>query len=451
MKLKTINAEIWTSWLGQVNREPKCESGRWTASEGPGHPPARSTFMDLHRVSVLVALAFTCCGTAKAALEVDFITNRGTITATMEYQKAPKAVANLIGLATASRSHVDPVSGAVLRSNFFDGAGFFRVVNNASVKTIETGSPTDLEGAGPGYTFPDEFDATLTHVPYVLSMSNTGPNTNGSAFCITGKTTLTSRNGVHTVFGRVTLPASRAVVDAILAAGSGASQVQSVVVRRTDAAAMAFDASAAGLPEVSAVDSPLQVRRGVSVSWAGIQPTFSVLQAHESRDLVNWTPHFRNMIGLDDSIPGAPLFVDDAALPSRFYQFSLVSYPGAKGSASMAGRTLTVESPGAGSIIYQFNAEGSGGTYANIVFPGDPPFFSGPFVVVGSMPPVLDPYSFRILLYASGLGGSPYNLIRGGYDSVTAGKVSGRQTILFSNNSLSPVFEDAGSFELTRP
>lgn len=392
-----------------------------------------------------------CCGLAEAALEVDFVTNRGTITATMEYQKAPKAVANLIGLATASRSYVDPVSGAVLRSRFFDGAGFFQVVNTASVKTIETGSPTDIEGAGPGYSFPDEFDASLTHVPYVLSMSNTGPNTNGSSFSFTGNTTLSSRDGVHTVFGRVTAAASRAVIDSILTAGAGASQVLSVVVRRTDAAALSFDSAAVGLPDVSAVNSPLLVRRGVSVSWAGNQPALSVLQAHESRDLVNWTPHFRHLVGLDDAIPTAPLFVDDAAVSSRFYQFSIVGYPDAKGSSSMAGRTLTVESPGVGSIIYQFNAEGSGGTYANIVFPGDPPFFSGPFVVVNSMPPVFEPYAFRILLYASGLGGSPYNLIRGGYDSDSVGTVSGRQITLFSNNSQSPVFEDAGTFELTRP
>lgn len=407
--------------------------------------------MGLHQVAALVAWSLACCGPAEAALEVDFVTNRGTITATMEYQKAPKAVANLIGLATAGRSYVHPVSGAVLRSNFFDGAGFFQVINNASVKTIETGSPTDIDGAGPGYTFPDEFDASLTHVPYVLSMSNTGPNTNGSGFCFTGNTTLPSRDGVHTVFGRVTAPASRAVIDSILTAGTGASQVLSVVVRRTDAAALAFDAAAVELPEVSGISSPLLVRRGVSVSWAGNQPAFSVLQAHESRDLANWTPHFRNLIGLDDAIPTTPLFVDDASVPARFYQFSVVGYPDAKGSSSMAGRTLTVESPGVGSIIYQFNAEGSGGTYANIVFPGDPPFFSGTFVVVASMPPAFGPYSFRILLFSNGLGGSPYNLIRGGYDTVSAGKVSGRQITLFSNNAQNPVFEDAGTFELTRP
>jgi peptidyl-prolyl cis-trans isomerase A (cyclophilin A) len=420
--------------------DPQCVCGGWVAGAFPAITPACS--------AILLALAWD---PADAALEVDFITNRGTITAIMDYQKAPKAVANLIGLASGSRSYVDPVTGAVLRSPFLDGAAFFKVVNNAGTKTIETGSPLDVEGVGPGYTFADEFDPTLTHVPYVLSMSNSGPNTNGCCFAFTGNVTMSSRDGLHTVFGRVTSTASRSVIDSILAAGPGTSQVRSVTVRRTDAAALAFDADAAGLPLVRAVDSPLLVQPGVSVRWAGSQPALSVLQSHESRDLVNWTPHFRNMVGLDDAVPASPLLVDDAAFSSRFYQFSLVEYPGCKGRSTMAGRTLTIESPGIGSIIYQFNAAGNGGTYSNIVFPGDPPFYSGTFTVAASQAPVLEPYSFRILLYSNGLGGSPYNLIRGGYDAVSVGKVTGRHVTLFSSASQSPVFEDAGTFELTRP
>lgn len=417
-----------------------CACGRRVGGRPFVIPPACSAF--------LLALL---CGRADAALEVDFITNRGTITATMEYQKTPKAVANLISLAAASRCYVDPVDGKVLRSRFFDGAGFFKVVNHASEKTIETGSPVDAEGAGPGYTFPDEFDPALTHEPYVLSMSNQGPNTNGSCFCFTGNAAMPLRDGKHTVFGRVTSAASRAVIDAILAAGQDMSFVESVVVRRTDAEALAFDASAAGLPEVRAAAAPLLVVPGVSVSWAGNQPAFSVLQAHASRDLVTWEPHFRNMVGLGDVIPTQPLHVDNAAYASRFYQFSLVEYPSARGVSSMAGRTLTIESPGVGQIVYQFDSGGAGGTYANIVFPGDPPFFTGFFEVVDSSPPQFEPYSFRVLLYAHGLGGSPYNLIRGGYDAMSGGMVSGRQVTLFSNDSLSPVFEDAGTFELSGP
>lgn len=437
---RTIGRNMRFFWKPTGFLNPQCVCGGWVAGAFPVIPPACYV--------VLSALAWE---PADAALEVDFITNRGTITATMDYQKAPKAVANLIGLATAARSHVDPVTGAVLRSPFFDGASFFKVVNNAGAKTIETGSPLDVEGVGPGYSFADEFDPSLTHVPYVLSMSNSGPNTNGSCFSITGNVTMASRDGFHTVFGRVTSTVSRAVIDAILAAGPGTSHVQSVTVRRTDAGALAFDANAAGLPLARAVDSPLLVQPGVSVSWAGSQPAFSVLRAHASRDLVNWAPHFRNMAGLDDAVPTSPLFVDDAAFSSRFYQFSLVEYPGAKGRSSMAGRTLTIDSPGVGSIIYQFNAAGDGGAYSNIVFPGDPPFYSGTFTVAASQAPVFEPYSFRILLYANGLGGSPYNLIRGGYDAVSAGKVTGRHVTLFSSASQSPVFEDAGTFELTRP
>ena len=67
----------------------------------------------------------------------------------------------------------------------------------------QTGDPTGTGRGGPGYQFDDEIDPNLTHdQPGVLSMANSGPNTNGSQFFITLVAT-PWLDGRHAVFGRV--------------------------------------------------------------------------------------------------------------------------------------------------------------------------------------------------------------------------------------------------------
>ena len=71
---------------------------------------------------------------------------------------------------------------------------------------VQTGDPTGTGRGGTsiyGEKFEDEIDPTLKHVGAgVLSMANSGPNTNGSQFFVTLAPT-PWLDGKHTIFGRV--------------------------------------------------------------------------------------------------------------------------------------------------------------------------------------------------------------------------------------------------------
>lgn len=112
-------------------------------------------------------------------------TNKGTIRAELFDDKVPKTVANFEKLAG---------------DGFYDGLKFHRVIDDFMV---QTGCPQGTGTGGPGYKFADEFHPDLKHTgPGVLSMANSGPNTNGSQFFITHVATPWLDNK-HSVFGKV--------------------------------------------------------------------------------------------------------------------------------------------------------------------------------------------------------------------------------------------------------
>jgi len=119
-------------------------------------------------------------------VKIKIETTLGDIYADLNETEAPKTVENFVTLA---------------KKGFYDGIIFHRVIPGFM---IQTGDPTGTGMGGPGYQFPDEFSKKLRHSEAgVLSMANSGPNTNGSQFFITDAAT-PWLDDHHSVFGKVT-------------------------------------------------------------------------------------------------------------------------------------------------------------------------------------------------------------------------------------------------------
>jgi cyclophilin family peptidyl-prolyl cis-trans isomerase len=121
-------------------------------------------------------------------------TSKGDITIKLEFEKAPFTVANFVTLSEGKNNYVNSKYKGI---HFFDGLTFHRVEANPPM--IQGGDHLGSGQGGPGYKFKDEFHPELNHGKAgIMSMANSGPNTNGSQFFITHKETpwLT---GKHTI------------------------------------------------------------------------------------------------------------------------------------------------------------------------------------------------------------------------------------------------------------
>src|SRR5687767_15470339 len=129
-----------------------------------------------------------------------FETTLGDFTIELFDGKAPKTVANFVGLAEGTKEWTHPQTSQKQKKPYYDGIIFHRIIDGFM---IQGGDPLGQGIGGPGYTFADEFHPKARHNKAgILSMANRGPNTNGGQFFITlGPTPhLDDR---HSVFGEV--------------------------------------------------------------------------------------------------------------------------------------------------------------------------------------------------------------------------------------------------------
>jgi peptidyl-prolyl cis-trans isomerase A (cyclophilin A) len=129
-----------------------------------------------------------------------FSTTEGDFKVRLYDDKAPKTVANFVGLAEGTQEWTDPKTRQPVKRRFYDGLIFHRVIDGFM---LQGGCPLGSGTGGPGYQFADEFGPGLRHDrPGLLSMANAGPNTNGSQFFVTLVPTPWLDNK-HAIFGEV--------------------------------------------------------------------------------------------------------------------------------------------------------------------------------------------------------------------------------------------------------
>jgi len=129
-----------------------------------------------------------------------FDTSKGVFFCRLEYTLVPRTVANFMGLAEGTKRFIDYPVNKITNRPFFNNLVFHRVVTNF---IIQGGSPNGNGTDDPGYRFKDEFHPALNHNQAgVLSMANSGTNSNGSQFFIT-LAPASHLNNRHAVFGQV--------------------------------------------------------------------------------------------------------------------------------------------------------------------------------------------------------------------------------------------------------
>ena len=306
-----------------------------------------------------VLLATSMNAASQEGMFARFKTSVGEFRAKLEHEKTPLTVANFVGLIEGSQAYVDVESGQVKRGNYYDGIIFHRVISNFM---IQGGSPAGTGSDGPGYRFGDEFDSSLRHDgPYVLSMANSGPATNGSQFFVTVRAT-PHLDDLHSVFGRVVEGSDvvQAISEVETAAGDRPVEdvvIESLRIEREGEAAQAFNVESQGLPVVRSGNLRFSAENGsprLTLS-AGQGQVLSVV---ESTDLRTWTPSVLSGLGYQEGekTHAWPVGSDDVS--QRYYLASVVQYPEPYHvPVEIVSKVFTANLDSGQTIVYRFDEE----------------------------------------------------------------------------------------------
>lgn len=374
----------------------------------------------LRRVARAAALvvSFFICGSVGFAqytngIYAEFDTSMGSYTCRLEYAIAPKAVANFIGLATGQRSWLDLPSGAVKTNPFYNGTTFHRVIAGFM---NQGGSPNGQGTDGSGYSFVDEFNPGLRHDAFgVLSLANSGPDSNDSQYFITVEPT-PWLNDVHTILGR--LYGGSNVVYAInhIATDANDKPLTNVVInriniRRIGTAANAFDINTNGLPVVTNLNLKI-AKLGTNVSFTFSNRLYADNRLYSSSNLTSWTG---TQLGIETAAPVTNSITQSGSAPRQFFHGAQIQYPSSLFvPPNVLGRAVTLNFTGGnGTVVVSFDNAGGGSYTWTLGSPG----------VVQSYNWIQDPYRGRLWpIYFSGIIPMVLHL---DYDSPTAGNFKG--------------------------
>jgi cyclophilin family peptidyl-prolyl cis-trans isomerase len=312
---------------------------------------------------LMLGVLFSVAANAAAnGIFADFRTSLGLFTCELDYSEAPRTVANFMALATGQRAWVDPRTGAPNNSPFYDGLTFHRVIGGFM---NQSGSRNGQGTDGPGFAVLDEFSALLRHDSAgVLSMANSGPDSNGAQFFVTAAPT-PHLDGVHSVFGRVVEGLD--VVMSINGVQTDASDrplepviLERVEIRRVGAEAEAFDIHAQELPAVGRIGVYFS-RAGGSTELAFTHGANASVAVAESADLAEWTV---TQMGIHLAEETAEVMTLPGDARSGFYGVTQVQYASStRAPASLAGRSMVLVFDGnLGTLSLDLGADG-GGTY----------------------------------------------------------------------------------------
>jgi len=323
-------------------------------------------------------------GSVQAQIYADFTVSHGgsplgTFRVRLDYDKAPRTCANFIGLATGQKVWLDTTTGKVVEPGtpYYDGLTFHRLIHTFM---IQGGDPKGTGRGGPGYSFQDEFHPTLRHKDkYVLSMANSGTNTNGSQFFImlvnnwTGVgITHEDMDNKHSVFGAVI--SGRAIIDGFTNATNfptGASGVpdspivmESVVISGPSLSGFDINDPAWLLPTVNGVETKVAHDPDAdtyTVTWdrkaqAEYLPAFSF-------DLASWGfTDDRFLLSLQDQ-EDQDYTIVSATWKRFFSRVAEVDYtltPRAPSDLTSVGKSMVVAVKGSETITMNFTGSGAG-------------------------------------------------------------------------------------------